>query len=127
MLHYNNGLKHLARELRKNTTDAEKLLWSRLKMKQLSGCQFYRQKIIDDYIVDFYCHKAKLVIEIDGGQHYSERKSLGDRDRDMHLVSLGLSVLRFSNLDVLHNIEKVLEKIYLYSNPPESPFTKGGK
>ena len=127
MLHYNNDLKHLARELRNNMTDAEKLLWSRLKMKQLSGYQFYRQKIIGNYIADFYCHKAKLVIEIDGGEHYSERKALTDRGRDGHFASLGLKVLRFSNLEVLKNTDSVLEQIFLYSNPPESPFTKGGK
>lgn len=96
-------------------------------MKQLAGYQFYRQKIIGDYIADFYRHKAKLVIEIDGGEHYFERKALSDRNRDRYFASLGLSVLRFSNLDVLRNLERVLEKIYSYSNPPESPFTIGGK
>ena len=108
-------------------TDAEKLLWSRVKMKQLSGHQFYRQKIIGDFIVDFYCHKAKLVIEIDGGEHYSGRKALTDKSRDSYFASLGLKVFRFSNLEVLKNTDNVLEQIFLSSNPPESPFTKGGK
>lgn len=108
-------------------TDAERLLWSRLKMKQLSGYQFYRQKVIGNYIADFYCHKTKMVIKIDGGQHYSEGKSLYDRNRDKYFESLGLTVLRFSNLEVLKNTDNVLEQIFLYSNPPESPFTKGGK
>ena len=70
MLKYDNSLKHIARELRKNMTDAEKLLWSRIRRRQLSGYQFYRQRIIGSYIVDFYCPTARLVIEIDGGQHY---------------------------------------------------------
>jgi very-short-patch-repair endonuclease len=108
-------------------TDAERRLWSRLKMKQLSGCQFYRQKIIGDYIADFYCHKTMLVIEIDGGEHFTERKALNDKIRDRYFESLGLTVLRFSNLEVLKNTDSVLEQIFLYSNPPESPFTKGGK
>jgi very-short-patch-repair endonuclease len=107
-------------------TDAERRLWSRLKMKQVSGYQFYRQKIIGNYIADFYCHKLKLVLEVDGGEHYSERKAQYDRNRDKYFESLGLNVMRFSNLEVLKNMDSVLEQIFLYSNPPESPFTKGG-
>ena len=71
MLTYNKSLKQISRNLRRNMTDAERLLWSNLMGKQLKGFQFYRQKIIDNYIVDFYCPKLKLVIEVDGGQHYS--------------------------------------------------------
>jgi very-short-patch-repair endonuclease len=108
-------------------TDAERLLWSKVSRKQLKGIQFYRQRIIGNYIVDFYCHAAGLVIEIDGGQHYYGEELQDDKVRDGRLASLGLKVLRFSNLDVLQNIEGVLEKIYLNLNPPESPFTKGGK
>ena len=62
-------LKEYSRNLRKNMTNAEVLLWSKIRRKSLDGYQFYRQKIIGSYIVDFYCHKAKLVIEVDGGQH----------------------------------------------------------
>jgi very-short-patch-repair endonuclease len=69
----------------------------------------------------------RLVIEVDGGEHYSERKALTDKSRDRHFESLGLKVLRFSNLEVLKNTDSVLEQIILSSNPPESPFTKGGK
>ena len=70
MLSYNKGLKEPSRQLRKNMTETERLFWSRVRGKQLSGAQFYRQKIIGDYIVDFYCPQAKLVVEIDGAQHY---------------------------------------------------------
>jgi very-short-patch-repair endonuclease len=108
-------------------TDAERLLWSKVNRKQLKGIQFYRQRIIGDYIVDFYCHSAGLVVEIDGGQHYYGEGPDNDAIRDSHLAALGLKVLRFSNLDVLKNINGVLEQIYLNLNPPESPFTKGGK
>jgi len=70
MLSYEKGLRQLSRNLGTNMTDAEKLLWSKLRGKQLNGHQFYRQKIIGRYIADFYCPKSKLVIEADGGQHY---------------------------------------------------------
>jgi very-short-patch-repair endonuclease len=127
MLNYNKDLKTLARELRKNMTDAEKLLWSRVRRKRFGGCQFYRQAIINNYIVDFYCPAAKLVIEIDGGQHYYGDQIQDDKVRDRHLTSLGLMVFRYSNLEVLQNIDLVLEHIYEKLNPPTSPFAKGGK
>jgi len=127
MLHYNKKLQPLARALRKNMTDAEKLLWSRVSRKRFPGYQFYRQRIIGDYIVDFYCHAAGLVVEIDGGKHYYGKLQESDKGRDRHLVNLGLNVLRFSDIEILQNIDGVLEQISLNLNPPESPFTKGGK
>jgi very-short-patch-repair endonuclease len=108
---YNPKLKHLSQELRKNMTDAEKLLWSKLRMKQLKGLMFSRQKPIGGYIADFYCHKAKLVIEVDGGQHFSSDTIDYDRIRDEFISSLGLTVLRFTNTDVLQNIDGVIEVI----------------
>ena len=105
MLQYNKNLKPVARQLRKNMTDAEQLLWSKIRRKQLRGHQFYRQKTIASYIVDFYCPKASLVIEVDGGQHYSEEGLEKDQSRDQYLGSLGLRVMRFSNHDVLKNID----------------------
>ncbi len=118
MYRYNKKLQSLARELRKNMTEAEKLFWSRTNRKQISGVQFYRQRIIEDYIVDFYCPTAKLVIEIDGGQHYSGKEQRSDEARDKRLASLGLKVLRFSNLEVLQNIDGVLEQVYNNLNSP---------
>ena len=93
-------------------TDAERLLWSKIRRKQLKGLQFYRQKVIGNYIVDFYCHKASLVIEIDGGQHYSNKGKDNDSKRDAYLSRLGLKVLRYTNLDVLKNVDGVVEDIY---------------
>lgn len=116
MLKYNKKLQPLARELRKNMSDSEKLFWSKVRRKQISGFQFYRQRVIEDYIVDFYCPKAKLVVEIDGGQHYSGKEKRNDALRDNRLKDLGLRVLRFSNLDVLQKIEGVLEEVYNYLN-----------
>lgn len=112
MILQNQDLKFLARDLRKNMTDAERLVWSKVRRKQVNGHQFYRQKVIENYIVDFYCPKAKLVIEIDGGHHYSDKAVEKDKLRDKNLESLGIRVLRFSNLDVLKNIEGVMEHIY---------------
>ena len=93
-------------------TDAEKRLWSRIRRKQLKEIQFYRQKNIGDYIVDFYCPSAKLIVEIDGGQHYSGDTRTKDQKRDRFLNDLGFKVLRFSNSDVFENIEGVVQKIY---------------
>ncbi len=112
MLHYNKALKQFSQELRKNMTDGEQCLWSRLRGKQLKGYQFYRQKIIGEYIVDFYCPKTKLVIEIDGGQHYTEEGKIKDGVRDRFLEDAGLRVLRFSDRDVFANLQEVLEKIW---------------
>ena len=114
MLPYNKRLKELSRELRKNMTDAEKLIWSRIRRKQLKGYQFYRQKNIGNYIVDFYCPAAKLIVEIDGGQHYSKEGTEKDKVRDNYVSRLGFTVLRFSDRDVFKNINGVLERIYEY-------------
>ena len=112
MLSYDKQLKSLPRLLRENMTDAENMLWLRLRRKQLRGYQFYRQKIIGKYIVDFYCPRANLVIELDGGQHYSEAGKAKDRARDDVLVEMGVKVLRFSDRDVFENIGGVMEGIW---------------
>jgi very-short-patch-repair endonuclease len=92
-------------------TDAEIILWSKIRMKQLNNSQFYRQKIIGNYIVDFFCPKYHLIIEVDGGQHYSDEMLNADRDRDETLRSMGLTVLRFTNVDIFKNIEGVVTRI----------------
>ena len=93
-------------------TDAEKILWSKLRRKQLKGYQFYRQKAIARYVVDFYCPAASLVIELDGGQHYSEAGQAKDKVRDDILQKTGLKVLRLSDRDVMQNLAGVLEGIW---------------
>ena len=92
-------------------TDAEITLWAKLRRKQLHGLQFYRQKPLGQFIVDFYCPAASLVIELDGGQHYTEEGQERDSRRDAFLTDIGLYVLRFSNLDVLENIDGVITEI----------------
>jgi len=112
MLPFNKKLKTLAKKLRKNMTEAESFLWQRIRRKQLKGRQFYRQKNIGDYIVDFYCPSAKLIVELDGGQHYTEEGMNRDQIRDKYLENFGFSVLRFSDREVFKNIEGVLERIF---------------
>ncbi len=113
MLPYNKKLKAYSRALRKNMTDAERRLWSKLRGKQIKGLQFYRQKIIGDYIVDFYCPRAKLVVEVDGGQHYIAEGIEKDRKREGCLIeNFGLKVFRFSDIEVLKDIDAVVEKIW---------------
>jgi len=111
MLGYDRKLKQLSQQLRENLTDAEKQLWTKIRMRQLKGYRFYRQRPIGDYIVDFFCPRAKLVIEIDGSQHLVGETIEYDRIRDDYLSSLGLRVMRFNNNDVLTNIEGVIERI----------------
>ena len=124
MLPYNRNLKQHSRQLRKNMTDAERHLWAKIRMKQLKGYQFYRQKPIGDYIVDFFCPRAKLVVEIDGSQHFSDETTEYDRIRDEYLSSLGLRVLRFTNAEVLTYIEGVVESIE-EKIPLSPPLRKG--
>ena len=112
MLKYNPHLKDKARQLRKNLTDSEAALWSRLRYKQLLGIQFYRQKPIGEYIVDFFAPRARLVVEVDGAQHLGGDHALKDGNRDMYLVSLGLKVLRFNSREVLKESDAVVEAIY---------------
>ncbi len=112
MISYNKSLKQFSRILRKNMTEAEKLIWSRGRGKKLKGLQFYRQKIIGNYIVDFYCPESKMVIEVDGGQHYSSEGKNKDHVRDEYMNKLGINVLRFSDRDVLIRIDDVLEEIW---------------
>ena len=99
----------LARKLRKNPTDAEKLLWARLRGGQLDGVRFRRQAPMGSYVVDFFCPSARLIIELDGGQH--AERTAPDARRTEWLEGQGYRVIRFWNNEVLGNIEGVLETI----------------
>jgi very-short-patch-repair endonuclease len=110
-IYYNPKLKELAQQLRNNSTKSEIKLWNYLKGKQLKGYDFHRQKPISDYIVDFFCNKLMLVIEIDGYTHSFEETFERDREKVKRLNELGITVLRFSDEDVLNNIEGVLSVI----------------
>ncbi len=112
MLFYNTKLKKYSQELRKNMTDAERLLWSKLRRKQVKNFQFYRQRIIGNYIVDFYCPSSKLIIEVDGGQHYQDEGDRRDKVRDDYMKNLGMKILRVSDREVFKNLHGVVERIY---------------
>jgi very-short-patch-repair endonuclease len=111
MLPYDSKLRERSQQLRKNMTAAETLLWSKIRMKQINNRWFYRQKTIGEYIADFYCPGAKLVVEVDGGQHFNEEMIEYDRVRNEYMTGLGLRVLRFTNKEVLTNIQGVIEVI----------------
>jgi len=127
LLKYKSNLKGPSRRLRHEMTDAEKLLWRKIRCKQLHGYQFNRQKPIDNFIVDFYCCRVMLAIEIDGGQHYEEQNKEKDKARDAKLKQQGIKVLRFTNLDVLRSIDSVVREIEKELNPSQPPFKKGGR
>jgi len=100
-----------AAELRKNLTEAEKHLWCKIGKHQVNGLRFRKQHPISKFIVDFYCHTALLIIEVDGDVHLNEEVTERDEGREHELRKLGLNVLRFTNYDVLNNIDGVVEKI----------------
>jgi very-short-patch-repair endonuclease len=129
MLRYNSRLKGRARSLRANLTDAEKRLWARLRRKQILGVQFYRQKPIGNYIADFYAPAARLVVEVDGSQHFEPRQTEHDTRRTAYLKALGLRVLRYTDRQVLLELDSVTEEILRTVEekiPLNPPFFKGG-
>ena len=108
-LPHNKNLKTFSQSLRRNMTKEERKLWYEF-LKQLSP-QFYRQKVIGKYIVDFYCPTARLIIELDGSQHYESDGEKRDTERDEFFRSLGITVMRFSNYEFHKNFNGVCEHI----------------
>jgi very-short-patch-repair endonuclease len=102
-------LRERAKELRKNMTPAEKILWEKLRHNRLHGLQFRRQQIVNPYIVDFYCHAKALVVEVDGDIHDLQKEY--DMERSRHLTTCGFRMLRVSNDDVMQNLMAVVQKI----------------
>lgn len=117
----------LARRLRRDSTDAESRLWSRLRAQQVNGVKFRRQHSVGPFIVDFCSLKYKLVIEVDGGQHNVHTTK--DRDRDAFLVKQGYRVLRFWNHQALGDLNAVLDQIWeAVKRPPHpTPLPPGGE
>ncbi|HTB07063.1 MAG TPA: endonuclease domain-containing protein [Bacteroidia bacterium] len=110
-LPYNPKFKEIAKDLRKNMTLSEVLLWKKLRNKQMMGYDFDRQKPIDKYIVDFYCKQLSLVIEIDGSSHNNEDVYNKDVERQKQLEGLGVKFLRFNDLEVKKSLPQVLNII----------------
>ena len=123
---YNPDLKELARDLRKNMTLSEVLLWNQLKQKNMLGYDFDRQRPIDNYIVDFYCKELSLAIEIDGSTHIYRDEE--DDIRQKNLEKLGIRFLRFDDIEVKKNILNVLRVIenWIEKNRPTPCPSKEG-
>ena len=108
---YNRTLREFSRDLRSHSTLSEVLLWQKLRASQFRGYDFNRQKPLGNYIVDFYCRKTNLVIEVDGGSHDYEEAVVEDRKRQQILEELGVSFLRFSDWEVKNAMSFVLGEI----------------
>jgi len=106
---YNPKLKEYARKLRKDSTFTEVMLWNYLKGNQMKGFDFDRQRPIYNYIVDFYCKDLQLAIEVDGESHYGNQ--LADVRRERRLNKLGVTVLRFDDMEIIYELDEVLKKI----------------
>jgi len=111
---YNPKLKEFARELRKNSTKSEIILWTKLKGKQMYGYDFHRQKPIDNYILDFYCYELKLGIEADGYSHQFLHVYNKDTLKEKRMNELGINILRFSDQEILKDTENVISAIEYY-------------
>ena len=111
----NKNLTPNARILRHNMTEEEKKLW--YQFLRLLPCKVHRQYVIGNYIVDFFCARANLVIELDGAQHFENDAKEHDAERDSFLQAQGLTVLRYSNVEVHHNFKGVCEDIYSHIEP----------
>ena len=111
---YNPKLKLLARKLRNNSTYAEVLLWNQLKNKKLKGYDFHRQKPILNYILDFFCHELYLAIEVDGITHDTENQQVKDKVRQSEIEALGITFLRFDDMDIKTQMDGVISQILNY-------------
>ena len=137
-IHNKKELEYRRKKLRNDSTPAEIFLWKHLKQKQLNGRKFRRQHSIGNYIVDFYCPEERLVVELDGEPHFDKETKKYDKARTLYLNGLNIKVIRFENLEILHALENVLNKISseFYNNknkksPPQmrrgGPKGRGGK
>lgn len=124
-LPYNPALKQRARELRRAGNLAEVLLWNQIKGKQLRGLDFDRQKIVGNYIVDFYCAERQVVLEVDGSSH--DHKVEYDAARDAFLVGLGLTVIHIADADVKNNLAGMVAMLQVHPALREAEEIAGGR
>ncbi len=110
-LYNNNSLLDRRRELRKNPTEAEKVLWQRLSNRRLGGIKFVRQSSVGPYILDFYCRSLRLAIELDGNVHKEDEAKIYDAERERYLENLNIKTIRFWNEEVLKDMKGVLERV----------------
>ena len=123
-LPYNKNLKEFSRDLRSHSTLSEILLWQKLRSSQFRGYAFNRQKPLGNYIVDFYCLKLDLVIEVDGNSHFFEESVMEDQERQKVIERMGLNFLRFSDLEVKRSMPSVLEEIGYFIDDFEGKMAK---
>eukprot|EP01012_Entosiphon_sulcatum_P036337 TRINITY_DN46310_c0_g1_i1.p1 TRINITY_DN46310_c0_g1~~TRINITY_DN46310_c0_g1_i1.p1 ORF type:complete len:126 (+),score=10.51 TRINITY_DN46310_c0_g1_i1:95-472(+) len=107
----NSKLFEFSKALRRKQTDAEEMMWQCLRNRKLLNFKFRRQHPIHQYIADFYCHEAKLIIEIDGGIHNNPENQEYDQNRTIELMKIGITVIRFTNEDVNNNLDEVIKVI----------------
>lgn len=119
--HVSGKMRTRARTLRRDSTDAERLIWNELRAHRLNGASFRRQTPMGPYVADFVCHAASLIVELDGGQHFENEQMKRDARRDAFLTSKGFRVLRFNNHDVMSNRQGVLETIAAALGAAPSP------
>jgi type I restriction enzyme M protein len=126
MKNMKDKLVNVARQLRKNQTDYEAKLWSRLRGRRFGDFKFVRQYPVGNYIVDFCFRQEKLIIELDGGQHNEDKQIKSDKVRDEYLEKKGYRMLRIWNNELAENLEGVLDEIYyrLTNNPHPLNYTK---
>ena len=105
-------LESRRRDLRVKQTEAEKILWQKLRNRQINGFKFFRQCSIGKYIADFYCSELRLVIELDGSHYYEENVFEYDKIREEFMKSLDIQTIRFNNLDVFKSLDEVMERVY---------------
>ena len=112
-----------AKALRKKMTNAEKILWHKIRSKKLNGYKFRRQHPVQRFIADFYCHELKLIIEVDGAYHKQNHQKEYDKNREEILRFQGIEIIRFSNEEVFRDLQGVLQKILIEAEkrPPKSP------
>ncbi len=111
---YNPKLKELARNLRNNSTKSEIKLWNELKGKQMKGFDFHRQKPIDNYILDFFCHELMLGIELNGYTHQLEEVYIKDKKKESRLLELEITTLRFNDSEVMKDMRNVIRTIEIF-------------
>lgn len=119
--------KEKRRELRKQQTPEELIFWAHVKGRRFYGYKFRRQYSIGNYVADFYCSELKLVVEIDGGQHYEEEKIKYDELRTKYFNDLGMKVKRYTNLDIKNNLTSVLDDLLQEIEASEEPQAIGFK
>ena len=117
----NKDIKKKAVDLRNNMTKAEIILWSRLRMRKVEGLKFRRQQPIFNYIVDFYCHETKLIIEVDGEIHNLPEQRKSDKYRNKILTLNGFNIIHFTNHEIVTNVDSVIAKIKTTINRLLSP------